>query len=100
MTLRIIILVVTFVASSAFAIAQSGDLVVFTTDGKAVYIALDNKFQNQKAATNLKVTNIPEGDYWVTLFFDKDKMAVKSNIRILGNKENSFIIDKDESSWK
>jgi hypothetical protein len=100
MTFRIIILVVTFFASCTFATAQSGDLVVFTTDGKAIYIALDNKFQNQKAATNLKVTNIPEGDYWVTLFFDKDKMAVKSNVRILASKENSFIIDKDGSSWK
>lgn len=100
MTFRIIILLATFFASCAFALAQSGDLVVFTTDGKRIYIALDNKFQNQKATSNLKVTNIPEGDYWVTLFFDNDKKAVKSNVRILARKENSFVIDKNGDSWK
>ncbi|MFK7797812.1 MAG: hypothetical protein AB8E82_10195 [Aureispira sp.] len=100
MTFRIIILLATFFASYSFAIAQSGDLVVFTTDEKTIYIALDNKFQNKKATSNLKVTNIPEGDYWVTLFFDNDKKAVKSNVRILASKENSFVIDKNGDSWK
>ena len=100
MTFKIIPLVITFFTSFSFLIAQSGDLVVFTTDGVALHIALDNKFQNSKASSNLRVSNIPEGDYWVTLLFNNDRKAVKSNIRILASKENSFIVDKDGDSWK
>lgn len=81
--------------------AQEGNCVVFSTDGASFHLALDNKFQNKDANTNVKVTDIPEGDYWVTVFFtDKTRKAFKSNIRILGKKENSFQIEKDDNSWK
>jgi hypothetical protein len=81
--------------------AQEGNCVVFSTDGTSFHLALDNKFQNKDANTNVKVTHIPEGDYWVTVFFaDKTRKAFKSNIRILGKKENSFQIEKDDDSWK
>lgn len=84
-----------------FLMAQEGNCVVFSTDGASFHLALDNKFQNKDANTNIKVTNIPEGDYWVTVFFtDKTRKAFKSNIRILGTKENSFQIEKDDNSWK
>jgi hypothetical protein len=83
------------------SIAQEGNCVVFSTDGLSFYVALDNKFQNKEANTNVKVTDIPEGDYWVTVFFtDKTHKAFKSNIRILGKKENSFQIEKSNDSWK
>lgn len=82
-------------------VAQEGNCVVFSTDGASFYLALDNKFQNKDANTNIKVTEIPEGDYWVTVFFtDKTRKAFKSNIRILGKKENSFQIEKGDNSWK
>ncbi|WP_052597690.1 hypothetical protein [Aureispira sp. CCB-QB1] len=81
--------------------AQEGNCVVFSTDGATFHIALDNKFQNKDANTNIKVTDIPEGDYWVTVFFtDKTRKAFKSNVRILGKKETSFQIEKDDNSWK
>ena len=84
-----------------FLVAQEGNCVVFSTNGASFHLALDNKFQNKEANTNIKVTNIPEGDYWVTVFFtDKTRKAFKSNIRILGKKENSFQIEKDDDSWK
>jgi len=81
--------------------AQAGNCVIFSTDGASFHLALDDKFQNKDANTNVKVTDIPEGDYWVTIFFtDKTRKAFKSNIRILGKKENSFQIEKDDKSWK
>lgn len=84
-----------------FLTAQEGNCVVFSTDGASFHLALDNNFQNKDANTNVKVTKIPEGDYWVTvLFTDKTRKAFKSNIRILGKKENSFMIEKDDDSWK
>ena len=84
-----------------FLAAQEGNCVVFSIDGANFHLALDNKFQNKDANTNIKVTNIPEGDYWVTVFFtDKTRKAFKSNIRILGKKETSFQIEKDDNSWK
>lgn len=83
------------------SIAQEGNCVVFSTDGLSFYLALDNKFQNKEANTNVKITDIPEGDYWVTVFFaDKTRKAFKSNIKILGKKENSFQIEKSDDSWK
>ena len=100
MTFRILTFVITFFATLSCALAQSGDLVVFTTDGVALNVALDNKFQNAKAASNLKITNIPEGDYWVILLFNNDRKAVKSNVRIAADKENSFIVNQDGGSWK
>jgi hypothetical protein len=82
-------------------VAQEGNCVVFSIDGTSFHLALDNKFQNKDANTNVKITEIPEGDYWVTVFFaDKSRKAFKSNIRILGKKENSFQIEKDDNSWK
>ncbi len=93
-------LVIIFFTALSSAFAQSGDFVVFTTDGAALNVALDSKFQNSKATSNLKVTNIPEGDYWVTLLFDDKRKAVKSNVRVLAGKENSFVVDKDGDSWK
>lgn len=84
-----------------FLAAQEGNCVVFSIDGADFHLALDNKFQNKDANTNIKVTNIPEGDYWVTVFFtDKTRKAFKSNIRVLGKKETSFQIEKDDDSWK
>lgn len=81
--------------------AQEGNCVVFSTDGARFHLALDNKFQNKDANTNIKVTNIPEGDYWVTVFFtDNARKAFKSNIKILGKQENSFQIEKAGDSWK
>ncbi|MGH1334564.1 MAG: hypothetical protein ACRBFS_00440 [Aureispira sp.] len=100
MTLKILTFVIAFFVALSCALAQSGDLVIFTTDGVALNVALDSKFQNAKATSNLKITNIPEGDYWVTLLFNNDRKAVKSNIRILEDKENSFIVDQDGGSWK
>jgi hypothetical protein len=84
-----------------FLAAQEGNCVIFSIDGADFYLALDNKFQNKDANTNVKVTNIPEGDYWVTVYFtDKTRKAFKSNIRVLGKKETSFQIEKDDDSWK
>lgn len=100
MTFRLLTFVITFFTALSFVTAQSGDLVVFTTDGVALNVALDNKFQNKTATSNLKITNIPEGDYWVTLLFANDRKAVKSNVRVLAGKENSFVVDKDGDSWK
>lgn len=84
-----------------FLAAQEGNCVVFSIDGASFYLALDNKFQNKDANTNVKITEIPEGDYWVTVFFtDKTRKAFKSNLRILGKKENSFQIERDGGTWK
>jgi len=84
-----------------FLIAQDGNCVIFSTDGASFHLALDDKFQNKDANTNIKITTVPEGDYWVTIFFaDKTRKAFKSNIRILGKKETSFQIEEDGSSWK
>lgn len=100
MTFRILTLAILFFSALSFGWAQSGDLVVFTKDGVGLNVALDSKFQNKKATSNLKITNIPEGDYWITLLFNDNRKAVKSNIRVLAGKENSFVVDKDGDSWK
>lgn len=100
MTFRILTCIIIFCSALSFSWAQSGDLVVFTTDGVGLNVALDSKFQNKKATSNLKITNIPEGDYWVTLLFNDNRKAVKSNIRVLAGKENSFVVDQEGGSWK
>lgn len=101
MTLKKLYCILLVLSLPLFLAAQEGNCVVFSTDGASFHLALDNKFQNKEANTNIKVTNIPEGDYWVTVFFaDKTRKAFKSNIRILGKKETSFQIEKDDDSWK
>lgn len=97
-TTFLFVLIYSFCGTIAFA--QTGDLVVFTTDGGKLHLALDSKFQNKKAASTVKVTEVPEGNYWVTLYFDNERKAVKSNIKILGNKENSFVVNYEGSAWK
>lgn len=85
----------------SLAWTQEGNCVIFATDGSSFHIALDNKFQNATANTNVKITDIPEGDYWVTILFsDNSRKAFKSNVRILGNQEISYMIEKDDRSWK
>lgn len=85
----------------ALLAAQEGSCVIFSTDGSAFYVGLDNKFQNPEANTNVKITGIPEGDYWVTILFnDTNKKAFKSNVRVLEKKETAYIIEQDGGSWK
>lgn len=101
MNLKNLFLVLVSISFPLLLIAQEGNCVVFSTDGASFHLALDNKFQNKEANTNVKITDIPEGDYWVTVFFtDKNRKAFKSNIRILGKKENSFQIEQDDNTWK
>ena len=86
---------------SHFSLAQSGNAVFFSTDGKAFHVALDNKFQNAAAGTNVKINDIPEGDYWITVLFeDSNTKGFKSNVRILGSKETSYMLEASGNSWK
>jgi len=81
--------------------AQEGNCVVSTTTGHPYHLALDNKFQNEKASQNIKITGIPEGDYWITiLFHDTGKKAVKTHIRVHGNKETHYDLVEYKGSWK
>lgn len=90
-----------FCLSLSFSWAQSGNAVFFSTDGKAFHVALDNKFQNASAGMNIKINDIPEGDYWITVLFeDSNTKGFKSNVRILGGKETSYMLEANGSSWK
>lgn len=80
--------------------AQTGDLVVFTTDGVKIHLALDGKFQHKTAVSNIKVIDVPEGNYWVTLYFGAERNPLKSNIKVLSDKENSFVVNYDGNAWK
>jgi hypothetical protein len=81
--------------------AQEGNCVVSTATGHPYHLALDNKFQNEKASQNVKISGIPEGDYWITILFQNiEKKAIKTHIRILGNKETSYDLVEYKGSWK
>ena len=81
--------------------AQEGNCVISTTTSNSFHLALDNKFQNKTAAKNIKITGIPEGDYWVTILFqDTEKKAVKTNITIHGDKETSYNLEEYKGVWK
>lgn len=83
---------------SSWAVAQTGNCVIFSPDGEAFYIAIDDKFQNAEATTSLKIQNIPEGDYWVTVMFaDKNKKAIKSNLLFKSGKEISFQLKEEDT---
>lgn len=81
--------------------AQLGDCVIFSPDDELFHVAIDNKFQNQEASSNIKIKNVPEGDYWVTILFaDKNKKGIKTTLQMRGSNEISFKLDKEEGSWK
>lgn len=81
--------------------AQLGDCVIFSPDDELFHVAIDNKFQNAEATSNIKIKNVPEGDYWVTILFaDKDKKGIKTTLQMRGTNEISFKLDKGESGWK
>jgi len=81
--------------------AQTGNCIVFSPEGEYFYIALDNKFQNSKAHKNIRLTDIPEGDYWVTiLFYDKNKKAIKSNMKLRANREISYMLNEEGGVWR
>lgn len=85
----------------AMLVAQTGNCVVFCPNGTKFHLAIDNKFQNSAANSNVKVTGIPEGDYWVTILFDDEsKKAFKTNVRILEDKEIAYALDEYNGSYK
>lgn len=88
-----------FIAFSAAA--QTGNCVVFSTDGTAFHLGIDNKFQNAEAHTNVKITSISEGDYWVTImFYNQLHKAIKTSIRVIEDKEIAYHLIQDGSVWK
>lgn len=101
MNTKVLLLLPVLFFQLSFLNAQTGNCVVVSPTGDNFYLALDNKFQNEKANTNIKVTGIPEGDYWVTVFFDDvNKKAFKTNIRVLENKETTYNIEDAKGLWK
>ncbi|MCH2021041.1 MAG: hypothetical protein MK207_01070 [Saprospiraceae bacterium] len=81
--------------------AQTGNCIVFSNTGEEFHLGLDNKFQNVKASTNVKVTGVPEGDYWITILFHDSKMkAVKTSLRVIGDKEISYLLEYEGEVWK
>ncbi len=88
-----------FLSSPLFS--QTGNLVVFSTSDDYFHIGLDNKFQNGKSNTNVKVTGIPEGDYWVTIMFNNpNKKPIKSSVKVLEDKEVSYILELEKEVLK
>jgi DUF971 family protein len=84
-----------------FAQAQLGDCVIFSPDGEFFHVAIDNKFQNKAASKNIKIKEVPEGDYWVTILFqDKNKKGIKTTLQMRGANEISFQLLQEEGKWK
>lgn len=83
------------------SLAQTGNCVVFSTDNTSFYLGIDNKFQNANAYSNIKISAIPEGDYWVTiLFYDRNQKAIKTNLRVIENKEIAYQLTEQGGIWK
>ncbi len=81
--------------------AQTGNCVVFAADNTAFYLGIDNKFQNSIAQSNIKISAIPEGDYWVTiLFYDPNQKAIKTNLRVIEDKEIAYQLTDQGGVWK
>jgi hypothetical protein len=76
------------------------DVVVFSTTGEAFFVGLDSKFQHTKAARNVKIKDIPEGDFWIQIVFeDAAVKGFKQSVRLEAGKEHSFMIESTAGKY-
>lgn len=81
--------------------AQTGSCIIRSGDGAPIYIALDNKFQHTTASPVVKITNIPEGDYWVTVLFkNPENQSFKSNIRVIEGQTGIHLVFDNQGQMK
>ncbi len=94
-----IFLLLFVVLSFNAAIAQKGNLVLFTEEGERFLVVVNGIQQNQKPETNVAIRNLPQGLYFIKVIFeDKSLGILNDKINIMGAYERTFTIKKKTGS--
>jgi hypothetical protein len=79
-----------------FANAQKTNLIFFTEGGEKIYVILNAVLQNEKAETNVKVTDLVAPNYKLKILFADSTIApVEKNLMFQQGTETTFNIKKN-----
>jgi hypothetical protein len=80
----------------SLAIAQKTNLIFFTEGGEKIYVILNAVLQNEKAETNVKVTDLVAPNYKLKILFaDSTITPVEKNLMFQQGTETTFNIKKN-----
>ena len=80
----------------SFAIAQKTNLIFFTEGGEKIYVILNAVLQNEKAETNVKVTDLVAPNYKLKILFADSTIApLEKNLMFQQGTETTFNIKKN-----
>lgn len=78
------------------AIAQKTNLIFFTEGGEKIYVILNAVLQNEKAETNVKVTDLVAPNYKLKILFaDSTILPIEKNLMFQQGTETTFNIKKN-----
>jgi hypothetical protein len=80
----------------SLAIAQKTNLIFFTEGGEKIYVILNAVLQNEKAETNVKVTDLVAPNYKLKILFADSTIApLEKNLMFQQGTETTFNIKKN-----
>lgn len=85
------------ILSSLSLFSQGGNLVVFSEDADRFYVLLNGVHQNKEPQSNVKIINLPMGQYKIKVIFQDNSLAPQEKMGYVeGNQEFSFNIKRDK----
>ena len=76
--------------------AQTSNVIVFTENGERFYVILNGLRQNEKAETNVKITDLNANFYKMKIIFDDKQLGEKNfNLGFNEGMETSFVVKKN-----
>ncbi len=95
------LLLLALIITCSWSFAQKTNLIFFTEGGEKFYIVLNGVLQNQKAETNVKVTDLTAPNYKLKVIFqDTTIKPIDKNLMFQQSTETTFNIKKNnKSEW-
>ncbi len=86
----------TFILLALACLAQTSNVILFTENGERFYVILNGLRQNEKAETNVKITDLNATFYKLKIIFEDKALGEKSfNLAFNQGMETSFSVKKN-----
>lgn len=90
---RTIYLSLLFAFSGLQLMAQVGNINIFSPQNVHFFVYLDGKLQHSEPKTNLRITDVPEGNYNIKLeFYNSGIPSVQTYGKMVAKKETAFML--------
>lgn len=94
--LLVLLCICSFAATNSVS-AQEANIMIFSPKGAHFYVSLDGRLQHSSPEKSVRITEIPEGNYSITIeFYNKETSSIKLSTQLRTGKETSFMIQENE----